>query len=81
MNAEHYTVPARLTESVGANHGRTQYNGVFLERREDALYARPIRSKSGLITSLAASAGYFVIPRDCEGLGAGEIIEINTYHL
>jgi len=81
MSTEHYTVPAVLTESVGANHGRTQYNGVFLERKDGVLYARPIRSKSGLITSLAASSGYFVIPRDCEGMGTGEIIDIHTYHL
>ena len=33
-----------------------------------AVYAHPIRGKSGLITTLAGSSGYFCIDRDCEGL-------------
>lgn len=74
-----HTVPAVLTENIGANHGRSQYNGVFLEYKDGIRYARPIRSKSGLITSLAASDGYFVISRDCEGVAAGETIEVYVY--
>jgi len=77
--SEQYTVPAILTESIGANHGRTQYTGVFLERRGDDLYAVPIRAKSGLITALAASGGFFAIPRDCEGIAANETIPVIIY--
>ena len=48
------------------------YNGdtsrCRLERKDGELYAHPIRSKSGLITMLAGSDGYFCIDRDCEGL-------------
>ncbi len=72
----HYTVPAKLTESVGANHGRAQYGCVLLEQREDGLYAHPIRSKSGLITTLAGADGFFCIDRDCEGLPAGAEIQV-----
>ncbi|MBE6007593.1 MAG: molybdopterin molybdotransferase MoeA [Lachnospiraceae bacterium] len=75
------TVPAILTETVSANHGRAQYTGVFLEEREGKLFARPIRGKSGLITTLAASDGYFAIDRDCEGLKEGSIINVTLYSL
>ena len=65
---EGYTTTAKITESVSANHGRAQYHCCRLERRDGALYAYPIRGKSGLITTLAGADGYFCIDRDCEGL-------------
>ena len=65
---EQYTTTARVTESIGANHGRAQYQCCRLERKDGELYASPIRGKSGLITTLAGSSGYFCIDRDCEGL-------------
>ena len=65
---EHYTTTAKLCESVGANHGRAQYQCCRLERRDGQLFACPIRGKSGLITTLAGADGYFCIDRDCEGL-------------
>lgn len=74
-----FTATARLAESVEANHGRAQYNGVFLEKRGNELIAHPIRGKSGLITTLAGSDGYFCIPRDCEGLPAGASISVALY--
>lgn len=74
-----YTVPAVLTEAVSANHGRAQYMGVFLSRRNGVRCASPIRGKSGLITTLAGSDGYFYIPRDCEGIAAGETVQVYLY--
>ena len=65
---ESYTVTAKITESISANHGRAQYHCCRLERRGRQLYAHPIRGKSGLITTLAGADGYFSIDRDCEGL-------------
>ena len=63
-----YTVTAKVTESISANHGRAQYQCCRLERRDGQLYAHPIRGKSGLITTLAGADGYFCIDRDCEGV-------------
>ena len=63
-----YAVTAKVTESIGANHGRAQYQCCRLERKDGQLYAYPIRGKSGLITTLAGADGYFCIDRDCEGL-------------
>ena len=64
------------SESVSANHGRAQYTGVRLERRAYGLYAVPVRTKSGLITNLAGTDGYFCIDRDCEGLPAGAEVSV-----
>lgn len=75
---ESYTVTARLTESMSANHGRAQYQCVRLEERSGELWARPIRTKSGLISTLAGADGFFCISRDCEGLPEGAKIQVTT---
>ena len=75
---ENYTTTARITESVSANHGRAQYHCCRLERRDGQLYAYPIRGKSGLITTLAGSDGYFCIGRDCEGLPQDAEIQVTV---
>lgn len=74
-----FQATAILSESVEANHGRAQYTGVFLQKKNGQLIAHPIRGKSGLITTLAGSDGYFCIPRDCEGLPAGACVQITLY--
>ena len=74
-----YPIKAILEENVGANHGRAQYMGVFLRKENDKVFAKPIRSKSGLISSLAGAAGYFCIERDCEGMAAGTEIDVILY--
>ena len=71
-----YTVTARISESVSANHGRAQYHCCRLEHRDGILIAHPIRGKSGLITTLAGAGGYFCIGRDCEGLPRGAEIQV-----
>ena len=67
---------ARLSESIGANHGRAQVSACRLEQREGRLTAVPIRSKSGLITQLAEADGYFMIGRDCEGLPKDAAVDV-----
>ncbi len=73
------TIPAVLKEAVSANHGRAQYMGVSLQEENGTLYAVPIHSKSGLITGLSGSDGFFGIPRDCEGIPAGQVISVRFY--
>lgn len=74
-------VSAVLTETVSANHGRAQYTGVHLTEWNGRFDAQPIRSKSGLISTLAGSDGYFSIPRDCEGLPQGSTVAVTVYHM
>ena len=71
-----YTVTAKVTESISANHGRAQYHCCRLTKKDGQLYAQPIRGKSGLITTLAGADGYFCIDRDCEGLPKGAEIQV-----
>lgn len=73
-----FTVTARLSESLSANHGRAQYQCVKLAWEQGRLIAHPIRSKSGLITTLAGADGFFCISRDCEGLPEGAEIQVIT---
>lgn len=71
-----YPVNATLSESLNANHGRMQINACELDNENGRLLAVPIRSKSGLITQLAGADGYFIIDRDCEGLGKGAEVKV-----
>jgi len=73
---EQYSTTAKVTESISANHGRAQYHCCRLERKDGVLYAHPIRGKSGLITTLAGSDGYFCIHRDCEGLPQNAEVQV-----
>ena len=71
-----FTVSAELAESVSSNQGRAQICACRLETKDGALIAYPIRSKSGLITRLAGSDGFFIIDRDCEGLPKGAAVQV-----
>ena len=73
-----YTVTAKVTESISANHGRAQYHCCRLSRKGVQVYAEPIRGKSGLITTLAGADGYFCIDRDCEGLPKNAEIQVTV---
>ena len=70
------SVPARLTENVSANHGRTLCCACRLHWEGDELWADPIRMKSGLISALTGADGYFLVERDCEGLMKGARIQV-----
>lgn len=74
-------IRAVLSETVGANHGRTQYSGVKLREEYGVLYADPIHSKSGLISSLSEADGYFCIARDEEGVSAGREVDIFQFDI
>lgn len=73
-----YSKNAVLTEAINSNHGRAQIVGVKLRHKDDQLFASPIITKAGLITSLAELDGYIMISRDCEGIAAGETVEVHN---
>lgn len=74
------TLTATMEQSVSANHGRAQYGGIWLERDGEKWLAKPIRSKSGLISSFAEADGFYCIPRNREGFAAGDKVEITLYN-
>ena len=70
------TTGAWISEAVSSNHGRAEYIVVRLD--EDGIVF-PVKSKSGLIASLADADGYICIPRDCEGLAAGSKVVVTYF--
>jgi len=68
-------VAARTSVAVPSNHGREEYIAVVL----DGTAARPVRSKSGLITGLAGTDGYICVPRDSEGLPKGAEVAVTLW--
>ncbi len=69
---EQLTMEAQLTRAVSSNHGREEVILVRLEGEQ----ATPVPSKSGLISTVSKANGYFLIPRDQEGLVSGEKVNI-----
>ncbi len=69
-------IKAKISRSVHSQGGRRDFVRVKLERKEDGLWANPLISKSGLITSLSMADGILVIPEDCLGVKEGEEVEI-----
>lgn len=65
-------VAAFLTRAVSSNHGREEVILVRLAGDQ----ATPVPSKSGLISTVSKANGYFLIPRDREGLASGETINV-----
>ncbi len=70
------TIPAILSENVSANQGRALCVAVRLENDNGKLVAYPVRSKSGLIASIAETDGFIMIPRESEGIAAGGIVNV-----
>ena len=69
---EQNPVEARLSRAVSSNHGREE---VILVRL-DGDQATPVPSKSGLISTVSKANGYFLIPREREGLASGEKVNV-----
>lgn len=67
---------AVLSENVSSNHGREEFVCVRLHNGT----AEPIYGKSGVISLLSAADGYLRIPRDSEGLAAGETATIYLFN-
>lgn len=76
LEPECRTLSARLVSPLPANDGRELHCGVRLFRENGELLAEPVRTKSGLISALAASDGMLRVARDCEGLPQGAQVTI-----
>lgn len=73
------TMQAELSEALSANHGRAEFISVKLHDEGGRMVAEPVHTKSGLITSLAGTDGFISIPRDCEGLPKGAMVDVAFY--
>ncbi len=72
-------VTATLTRSVSSRPGREDYLRVALEGEGEAVTARPILGKSGLISTLVTAVGTVVIPEEKAGLEKGESVVVTLF--
>jgi molybdopterin molybdotransferase len=73
------SINATLTQNYPSNSGREEYLPLALSQGPEGWLAKPIFSKSGLISLLKQAAGYTRIGREAEGLARGEIIVVELF--
>ncbi|MGC2061634.1 MAG: gephyrin-like molybdotransferase Glp [Thermodesulfovibrionales bacterium] len=70
---------ARLTKNIASTQGREEHVRVILEKREDGLWAIPVISKSGLVTTMVRTDGTVVIPLSQNGIEQGQLAEVRLF--
>lgn len=70
------TIKARLTTNYPSNNGREEAVLVKLKSENNEYTAIPTFYKSGLISSLSNSDGYFIIPKESEGVMKDSVIDV-----
>jgi len=71
-----FTIKARLATNYPSNNGREEAVIVKLNSVNNEYVALPMFYKSGLISSLSKSDGYFIIPRESEGVMKDSIVDV-----
>jgi molybdopterin molybdotransferase len=72
-------VPAKLTCNVASQAGRVDYHPVRLAMTDGTLWAEPLFGKSNQIFLLVRADGIATIPRDANGVSAGETVEVKLF--
>jgi molybdopterin molybdotransferase len=73
------SVRARLTHNLPSQAGRVDYVPARLLMRAGELHAEPVFGKSNQIFTLVFADGMVVIPRDANGVSAGEMVEVRLF--
>lgn len=71
-----FPVTARITRNIRSAAGREDFVRVVLRQHEGMIMADPVLGKSGLIATMARADGLAVIPRDLEGVEAGDLVRV-----
>jgi molybdopterin molybdotransferase len=69
-------VAATLSRNVSSKEGREDFVRVRLQKSDGTWMAVPTLGKSGMVSSMARSHGYFQIPLDCEGMYRGDRVDV-----
>lgn len=72
-------IPGRLSRNVSASPGKLTCCPCKLAWTGEFYAVEPILYKSGLITCLTQSDGYFLIEKDTEGLQVGQTVMVNLF--
>jgi molybdopterin molybdotransferase len=77
--AEESRITGVLTTNIPSTYGIEEYVRVAIEVVGETNYVTPIFAKSSVISSLARSSGYVVVPESLEGFEKDEIVEIHLF--
>lgn len=72
-------IEARLTRKITSPAGDDDYIRTILGRVNGTLLAAPIARGAGVTTSLSRADGILVVPRNVQGLEAGETVQVRLY--
>jgi molybdopterin molybdotransferase len=72
-------VPAVLSRNLPSTPGREEYVRVAATQQDGQWRAEPLFGKSGLLTTLIQGQGLVRVPKDSEGLDAGDPVEIMLF--
>jgi molybdopterin molybdotransferase len=70
---------ARLARNINSAPGRLDVVRVKIFEENDSLIAAPVLGKSGSISTLSRSDGYFLIDEDSQGITENSLIKIYLY--
>jgi len=73
------SVSALLSRQLPSVHGRTDYIPVILSTSEEKTLATPVFGKSAMISTLARSDGYIIVPEHVEGLDRGARVTVHLF--
>lgn len=74
------TVTARLEEKIYSEPGLRSFARVGLEERDGEYVASSVRaSGAGVLSSVALSDGWVVVPENSEGVDGGETVEVERW--
>lgn len=79
MKSEGITVDALFGENYASAPGRDEFVLIKLEQAENAVIARPIYGKSGMMATMSTADGYVHIPSAKEGLYKDEKVSVQLF--
>ena len=72
-------LPGKLTSNAPGGQGKLICHLCRIQWAGDGYEVEPVFAKSGLITSLVAADGYFLIDRDTEGMTVGQTVLVHLF--
>ena len=76
---EERRVRARITANVQSAPGRRTFQLVKLTEKAGVIEAVPVFAKSGMISPMSRSDGYFEMTENQEGVRAGDLVKIHRW--
>ena len=75
-----FAIPAKLSCNIASSPGKlTCWACLLIHSPNGGYIAEPVFGKSGLITTLTQADGYFITPRDTEGLLEGHEVMVHLF--